>query len=99
MSNTSGTEVISIRVPLALKARMEEVAVREDRSLSYISSKALEEFVTREEEVVRKIEEGIAAAEAGALTSHEQVIKDYETRKKAYFKRYEEAEMDENGAG
>ncbi len=70
--------------------RLDRIASAYDRSRSWLITKAVREFVDREEAYVRAVEEGIESAEQGELVPHETVmaemhglIDELEARRKA----------------
>ena len=64
---------LSVRVPAALAARVENLARATERSRSYVTVRALEIYCESEEEVLARIREGLADADAGRVVSHERV--------------------------
>ena len=67
------TSVFSVRVPKALKERLERLASAMDRDRSWVVKDALERYVADQAWQVEAIGEGIAAAERGELIDHETV--------------------------
>jgi RHH-type transcriptional regulator, rel operon repressor / antitoxin RelB len=65
---------ISLRVPEALAARLNNLSRATDRSRSYLATLAIEEFVAVQEWQVEAIKEGMLDAEAGRVVSHEEAV-------------------------
>ena len=53
-----------------VKARLDVLATRTRRSMSYLSNEAVERYLTEEEDFILDVEAGIAAADAGQLIDH-----------------------------
>jgi predicted transcriptional regulator len=66
--------MLSLRLPAALARRLEKLARTTERNRSYVAVKAIEEYVESEEEILEKIREGLADAEAGGVVSHEEAL-------------------------
>jgi len=62
-----------MRVPVALKDRLAALARSTGRSMSLLGQAALEEYLDRESWQIARIQEGIAAADAGALAGEDEV--------------------------
>jgi predicted transcriptional regulator len=65
--------VVTAHVPEDLVERVEKFAARQDRSKGWIVRQALEARVSQEEEIERRIEEGLADIDAGRTHSHDEV--------------------------
>jgi predicted transcriptional regulator len=68
------TTTITVRIPVELKDRLDRLANVTRRSRSYLASEALNQYLAEELEVVEGILRGIADAEAGRVTPHEQAM-------------------------
>lgn len=69
----SDTAVFTVRVPEALKERIDALAGALDRPRSWIVQTALEEFVATQAWQVEEIRAALAEAEAGDVASEEEV--------------------------
>lgn len=67
------TTTITVRIPLELKAKLDRLAVVTDRSRSFLALEALESYLQYELEIVDGILEGIADADAGRVTSSDEM--------------------------
>ena len=67
------TTRVSVRVPVALAARLDKLARASDRTRSYIAVRALESYCQDEEAVLEKIREGLADLDQDRTVSHERV--------------------------
>lgn len=74
MSNaTALTEVISFRVPHALKEKIDHIVQKTKRNKSDLLVHWIEEALTLEEWQLREVELGIEEANAGKFASQEKV--------------------------
>lgn len=69
----SGTAILSVRVPVRLRERLEGLAEATARNRSRLAVEALESYVDEQEEQLAKIDQGIRDADAGRVISHEKV--------------------------
>ena len=69
----SGTTILSVRVPVQLRGRLEGLAEATARNRSRLAVEALESYVDEQEEQLAKIDQGIRDADAGRVISHEKV--------------------------
>ena len=53
-----------------VKARLDLLATRTRRSMSFLSNEAVERYLAEEEDFIRDVEAGIAEADAGQLVAH-----------------------------
>ena len=53
-----------------VKARLDTLATRTRRSLSFLSNEAVERYLSEEEDFLCDVEAGIAEADAGQLVDH-----------------------------
>lgn len=68
-----GSTPFSIRIDETLKARLEQVAVAEERSLSYVAQKAIADFLDERDFKKQEIARAYAEAEQGAFVSDDAV--------------------------
>lgn len=71
---TKPSTTLTVRLAPETKAKLDRLAEITERSKSFLAAKALEEYADRELEICEGILEGIADAEAGRTTPHEQVM-------------------------
>ena len=69
------TTRLSVRVPTALanSSRESGPSHRSFQELRYVTIRALEEYCASEEDLMKKLEEGMADADGGRVVSHERV--------------------------
>ena len=53
-----------------VKARLDALASRTRRSMSFLTNEAVERYLAEEEDFIRDVEAGIAEADAGDLIDH-----------------------------
>ena len=58
-----------------LKARLDVLASRTRRSMSFLANEAVGRYVAEEEDFIRDVEAGIAEADAGQLIEHEDAAR------------------------
>jgi predicted transcriptional regulator len=68
------TAPISIRLPEALNDQVAEVAAALDRPKSWVVEQAVRDYVATQQWQLAAIDEGIRAADAGELASHDDVV-------------------------
>lgn len=71
---------ISVRVPAAMREKLEHLAEATGRSKSFLTSQALEDYLKREAWQVAAIKKGVAAAERGEFASDVEVAKRFAKR-------------------
>ena len=69
----------SINLDEATRERLDRVARAYDRKRSWIITRAVQEYLDREEAFVRAVEAGIEAADRGELIPHEEVMAEMDT--------------------
>ena len=72
-ASTSTSATITVRLPTALKRRIERLAKASRRSKSFLTLEAIENYLDVQEWQMDAIKEGIQAADEGRVVSHEQV--------------------------
>jgi len=68
------TQPLSIRLEPELSAQVTAIAEALDRPKSWIVEQALKDYVSVQQWQLAAIDEGIAAADAGDLVDHEDVV-------------------------
>jgi predicted transcriptional regulator len=63
----------TVRVLEDTAEKLDELAIKMDRSRSFLAAKAIEEFVAREAWQLAEIEAGLAEANRGEFASEEEV--------------------------
>lgn len=74
MANTS------IRIPDALRAQYDELAIATGRTRNYLMTEALERYAAEERWQLARVEEGLRDADAENVIPHEQVGADWLAR-------------------
>ncbi len=74
------TTVFSVRVPLALKEKLESIAEAMDRPRSWVVNDALEQYIAEQAWQIEAIKEGSAAADRGEVVPHEDVVAKWERK-------------------
>ena len=64
----------SVNLDEATRDRLDRVARAYDRKRSWIITRAVQEYLDREEAFARAVEAGIEAADRGELIPHEEVM-------------------------
>ncbi len=67
------TATFTIRVPIAIKRRLDKLAKATSRTRSWLAADAVTTYVTEQDWQLAEIEEGIKDAEAGRVVPHEEV--------------------------
>lgn len=67
------TQPLSIRLERGLNDQVSAIAAALDRPKSWVIEQALKDYVTVQQWQLAAIDEGIRAADAGALVSHDAV--------------------------
>lgn len=68
------TKVLTAHIPLPLAEKIDQFAVRLDRSRGWIVKQALTAWVSQEEEHSRLTHEGLADVDAGRVIDHQSVL-------------------------
>ena len=68
------TAPVSVRLDSALNERVAAIAAAIDRPKSWVIEQAVQDFVEVQEWQLRAIDEAIAAADAGHVVPHEDVV-------------------------
>ena len=68
----AGTAIITTRIDMALKARLEALARSTKRSKSYLAAEAIAAYVELNEWQIAEIEAGIAELDRGDVLSEEE---------------------------
>ena len=68
------TEVITVRVSPETKRRLEELSLATERPQSWLAEAAIQHYLDDQEWQIRRIQEGIAEADAGRLIDEERVL-------------------------
>ena len=71
------TTIVTARIDLALKAKLEALARSTKRSKSYLAAEAIAAYVELNEWQIGEIEAGIAEVDAGKALSQEQAEERY----------------------
>jgi predicted transcriptional regulator len=71
--NTKKSRVVTAHVPEDLIQRVEKFAQRQDRSKGWVVRQALEAWVNEEEEIERRLQEGLVDLDAGRTVPHDRV--------------------------
>ena len=74
------TTVFSVRVPLAIKEKLESIAEAMDRPRSWVVNDALEQYIVEQAWQIEAIKEGIVAADRGEVVPHEDVVAKWERK-------------------
>jgi len=65
----------TVRISDDTAERLDQLAVKQERSRSYMAAKAIEDFVAREEWQLAEIEAGFGEAETGEFASSDDVAR------------------------
>jgi RHH-type transcriptional regulator, rel operon repressor / antitoxin RelB len=69
----AATDVVTLRLPPALRKRLDRLAKSTARSRAWLAAEAIEKYLETNEWQVEAIEQGIRAADEGDLHRHEDV--------------------------
>jgi predicted transcriptional regulator len=72
------TEAFTIRAESDIVQQLDDLAGSLDRSRNYLVNQALKEYLAAHTWQLEKINQGIAAAERGELTEHDDVMQEME---------------------
>jgi len=67
------SDILSVRLPPALKAKLDKVATALDRPRNWVVNRALEDYVAAQAWQIREIRRGLAAAKAGEFAEERDV--------------------------
>ncbi|MBF0502781.1 MAG: CopG family transcriptional regulator [Candidatus Riflebacteria bacterium] len=67
------TTTMTIRLPVTVLNRLDEIAHSTDRTKSYLATKAIEKFIAAQEWQVQAIEDAVRAADAPDAEFHDHV--------------------------
>jgi RHH-type transcriptional regulator, rel operon repressor / antitoxin RelB len=84
-SAMSETATFTVRVPVDLKKRLDELAKATDRSRSWLAADALKNYVEDQQWQLAEIDQGLRDAQAGRIVPHEKVdrwLKSWGTKRK-----------------
>lgn len=70
----SKTAPVSVRLPESLNDQVSEIAAVLDRPKSWVIEQAVRDYVAVQQWQLAAIDEGIAAADAGQMIAHEDVV-------------------------
>jgi predicted transcriptional regulator len=70
---SSATATLTVRVPIKLKKRLEDLAMSTAGNRSRLAVEALESYVEDREAQLARIDQGLRDADAGRLVSHRKV--------------------------
>lgn len=73
MAHTAETRVVTAHVPLQLAEKVDQMAVRLERSKGWIVKQALAAWIDQEEERSRLTREALADVDAGQVIDHHAV--------------------------
>jgi predicted transcriptional regulator len=71
--NVMATTTFTTRMDVNVKARLDDIAKYEDRSVSYVANKAIEAFVDERDQTRALIKTGIELIDKGAVASSDAV--------------------------
>ena len=74
MPDTRKTAPVSVRLDPVLNDQLTAIATTLDRPKSWVIGQALRDFVAIQQWQIAAIDEGIAAADAGRVVAHEDVL-------------------------
>ncbi len=69
------TETLSIRIDSETKKRLDSLAVRANRSKSFLAAEAISAYVELESWQIGEIESGLRDLDSGRTVSHDKVAK------------------------
>lgn len=67
------TTTISVRIPVQMRERLEQLAEATGRTKSYLAAEALQAYIEREAWQIAAIQRGVEAADQGEFASDEEV--------------------------
>jgi predicted transcriptional regulator len=72
-ASSSSTAILTVRIPVPLKRRLEELSKTTARNRSRLALEALESYVEEQETRLAKLDQGIRDADAGRVVPHDEV--------------------------
>ena len=69
----ANTKVLTAHIPLQMAEKVDQIAVRLERSRGWIMKQALSAWIDQEEERSRLTREALADVEAGSVIDHQSV--------------------------
>ena len=69
----SDSEILSVRLPPALRAKLDKIAAGLDRPRNWVVNRALEDYVAAQAWQTAQIKRGLSAAKAGEFASEVEV--------------------------
>ncbi len=69
------TDTVTVRLSSETKSKLAELAQHTRRTKSFLAGEAIADYVERELAIVAGIHQGLADADAGRVTSHEQAMR------------------------
>jgi predicted transcriptional regulator len=72
-----GTITQSVRMDEQTKAQLASLAEATGRTLNYLMTEAIDQYLSREMWQVRRVQQALASAEAGRITAHDEVVADF----------------------
>lgn len=69
----AGTAVLTVRVPIKLRKRLEGLAKSQATNRSRLAVEAIESYVNEQESMLARIDQGLRDADAGRVVAHEEV--------------------------
>ncbi|MDB5709469.1 MAG: CopG family transcriptional regulator [Sphingomonas bacterium] len=70
----NASTTMTIRVPAALKEKLDRLADGTRRSRSYLAAEAVSAYVERELAIIEGVQRGLADVEAGRVTPHDEAM-------------------------
>lgn len=76
-------KAISVRLDDETLNRVGKMAKAINRPRAWVMAEAVKQYVEREEWFIREVEKGLAAAEQGQLTDHDDIAAQWEAKRAA----------------
>jgi len=70
----SDSSVLSVRISAKTKAKLDELVAATRRSRSYLAAEAIDSWIDRKLEIIRKVQEGLEDMRNGDLVPHEEAM-------------------------
>ena len=77
---TSKRDQVSFRLPQGTKQRIEQLAISTKRSKTFLLEEAVTHYLDLNEWQIKSISKGLEDLEAGRVTSHEDMIAEWEAK-------------------